>query len=97
MSPSALELLLPHLSHADVNAAAGPERQTPLHAIAEMGGTRALGLLLERRAAGELSLDIAATDKQGRSAHALAIECGHDEVARMLEAAAAVGSTVPLT
>ena len=78
------ELLLPYLESADVNRPAGPERQTPLHAIADMGGSRVLSLLLARRAKGQLTLDLDATDSQGRTAHALALARGHEEVAALL-------------
>ena len=52
-----------------------------------MGGCRALQLLLERHAEGKLWLDLEAKDKHGRTAHALAIERGHEEVAALLAAA----------
>ena len=82
------EILLPHLGAGDSSAAGGPDQQTVLHAAADMGGCRALQLLLERHAEGKLWLDLEAKDKHGRTAHALALERGHEEVAALLAAAA---------
>ena len=82
------EILLPHLGAGDSSAAGGPDQQTVLHAAADMGGCRALQLLLERQAEGKLWLDLEAKDKHGRTAHALALERGHEEVAALLAAAA---------
>ena len=83
-----VQLLLPHLAAADINAPGGTERQTPLHMIAEMGGGRVLRYLLEQGASGgRLQLDLEATDKKGRTAHAVAVECGHEEVAQLLKGA----------
>jgi len=81
------EMLLPHLGAGDFSAAGGPDQQTVLHAAADMGGCRALQLLLERHAEGKLWLDLEAKDKHGRTALALAIERGHEEVAALLAAA----------
>ena len=81
------EMLLPHLGAGDFSAAGGPDQQTVLHAAADMGGCRALQLLLERHAEGKLWLDLEAKDKHGRTAHALALERGHEEVAALLAAA----------
>ena len=81
------EILLPHLGAGDSSAAGGPDQQTVLHAAADMGGCRALQLLLERHAEGKLWLDLEAKDKHGRTAHALALERGHEEVAALLAAA----------
>ena len=80
------EILLPHLGAGDSGAAGGPDQQTVLHAAADMGGCRALQLLLERHAEGKLWLDLEAKDKHGRTAHALALERGHEEVAALLAA-----------
>ena len=80
------EMLLPHLGAGDSSAAGGPDQQTVLHAAADMGGCRALQLLLERHAEGKLWLDLEAKDKHGRTAHALALERGHEEVAALLAA-----------
>ena len=88
--PDLCRLLLPHLTSADVNAPGGPEKWTPLQRAADMGAGRALACLLERRAAGELHLDMAASDGQGRSAYSIAVERGHSEMVAMLEAAAAL-------
>ena len=83
-----VQLLLPHLAAADINAPGGTERQTPLHMIAEMGGLRVLRYLLEQGASGgRPQLDLDATDKKGRTAHAVAVECGHEEVAQLLKGA----------
>eukprot|EP00900_Chrysochromulina_parva_P012963 jgi/Chrpa1/21668/Chrysochromulina_OHIO_Genome00024584-RA len=76
------EMLLPHLGAGDSSAAGGPDQQTVLHAAADMGGCRALQLLLERHAEGKLWLDLEAKDKHGRTAHALALERGHEEPTR---------------
>ena len=60
-----------------------------------MGGTRTLRLLLRRRDEGELrGLDLAVTDKHGRTPHALAVERGHEEVATLLLTAAAAAMSI---
>ena len=55
-----------------------------------MGGSRALQVLLERWASGQLTgIDLEVLDKHGRTPLALAKENGHEEVARLLTAAGA--------
>ena len=83
--PELVALLLPYLTAANINAPAGAEKQTCLHVLAESGGARALRHLMAERA-GEL--DVAAVDRQGRTAREVAVSCGHVEVAQLLEAAA---------
>ena len=85
-----VEILLPYLSNEEVNLPSGREKQTPLHVIAEMGGTRVLKQLIAKRAASGLMLDLAARDVNGKTALELAVENGHTAVEALLRAAAGV-------
>ena len=77
-------MLLPYLAPADVNAPAGTGKQTPLHHVAENGGVRVLRMLLTAR---HSDFDVTAKDAHGRTPRDVALACGHEEVATLLEAA----------
>mmetsp|Transcript_15687 Transcript_15687/g.47038 ORF Transcript_15687/g.47038 Transcript_15687/m.47038 type:complete len:393 (-) Transcript_15687:120-1298(-) len=74
-----IELLLPYLDEEQCNVASGAEKQTPLHAAAEMGAARAVQRLLE-----EQRVDATALDGRGRSARQLAEQAGLAHIAELL-------------
>ena len=79
-----LELLLPHLSPEDLRRLGGPQKQTPLHAIAEEGAQRALRVLLAASSELELAAALEVVDAAGRTPLALASERGHEAIASAL-------------
>jgi len=77
-----LELLLPYLAPADLNAAGGDAKQTCLHMAAEAGAVRALRALIAH--AGPRDLDYGARDAAGCTPLDVARAAGNPEVIALL-------------
>ena len=81
--PGLVELLLPHLTSADLNAAGGDVKQTALHMAAEVGAVRSLRALIANPRS--TALDIGAQDAAGKTPLDVARAGGSEEIIAILE------------
>lgn len=79
--PELIELLLPHLTDAELNATAGADVMTPLHMAVVMGAHQSLQTLLDSSRFGPSLLTV---DASGQTPLQLARSLGDDTAASLL-------------